>query len=490
MFITPLSRPHSGVVGFSISAPVSPLNFAQPDGLQGCFPGSRGESRGMFRQVSQNMLAGGAQGPPWPREMLSAPQSPMNTHHRRELFREAVKPKKEASMELSNAMLSDSSSELQAAISEARKSGVKRTKVDKALIALQKLEATEACKRATEAKDVEILRKEVMKARRLEIPERDLNAAQQCLEVLEAEEMLRISMRNGVTGHLKKCIDIAVYKGAPENLINEAKALYALSGAERHLASAMRHPDLDKLNTAVGEAQEAGVDKEWVEDAQALRDELKKKEEKPETDNKDGPKDEHEDRLRTAIRLMETGALTKAIFLAKRADEAFKQHPELGSMLHDKSIAEAERLLGEKEVFLHLPNYIRKQDKKKLKETLEKADKQGLEGELIDHGKLVLKQIEALELLNKAISQRDEQKLIEALEPAHACGVDRGRILKAEQTLAHIQARSRLKAAIESKDIQQLADAIEQGAHSLQRKEIMDAETMLKSWERRGIRPG
>ena len=75
-----------------------------------------------------------------------------------------------------------------------------------------------------------------------------------------------------------------------------------------------------------------------------------------------------ETRLRTAINLQETGALLKAIKLARRADDALRGSPELQAHgLHESSIAEAEQLVAFLEVNLQLPSAIRARDQRKLK---------------------------------------------------------------------------------------------------------------------------
>eukprot|EP00930_Biecheleria_cincta_P037566 TRINITY_DN25807_c0_g2_i1.p1 TRINITY_DN25807_c0_g2~~TRINITY_DN25807_c0_g2_i1.p1 ORF type:complete len:524 (+),score=136.54 TRINITY_DN25807_c0_g2_i1:123-1694(+) len=389
------------------------------------------------------------------------------------------------------------------AVSEAKRCGVAQNKVTNAEVKLQEIESIEEIDAAREARDLPRLRRAVNSVHRFKaLGERNekevfstaqlrrLDAAQETLETLEAEEMLKISMRNGVTGHLKKCIDMVVFKkGAPE-LVEEARIILKKSSAERELDKALRTDDVDKLEHAMEIGKDRGLPADDISYAQFRRDELKEeaRQQLEREQKRAQPDDEHETRLRTAISLAETGALTKAIFLAKRADEAFKQYSELGTRLHTESIAEAEQLLGELEVLLHLPAAIKRKDRNKLREVLEKANDFGMtsfQTPILDEGQRLLSALDAEDVLTKALSAKvkDKKKIADALQHARDANSQPELLHKAERFFAQLQVRSQMHAAIDAQDEHALLDAIRQAAPvGLPRKEIIAAETIVAKW--------
>lgn len=389
------------------------------------------------------------------------------------------------------------------AVSEAKRCGVAQNKVTNAQVKLQEIESVEELDSSRDERDLPRLRRAVNTVNRFkaqgEKMEKDvytkaqlrrLDAAQETLDTLESEEMLKISMRNGVTGHLKKCIDMVVFKNGSHELVEQARVILKRDKAEWELDKALKTDDVDKLEHAMEIGKDRGVSEEDISYAQTVRDELKEdaaylleKEQK-----RAQPEDEHETRLRTAISLAETGALTKAIFLAKRADEAFKQYSELGSRTHEDSITEAEQLLGELEVLMHLPPAIKRKDRKRLREVLEKADDFGMtayHAPIIGEGQRLLIALDAEEFLTKALSAkvRDEQKIADALQQAREANSQPDLLYKAERFFAQLQVRSQMHAAIDAADEQALLEAIRKAAPAgLPRKEIIAAETIVAKW--------
>eukprot|EP00435_Cladocopium_sp_Y103_P068257 s370_g31.t1 len=179
--------------------------------------------------------------------------------------------------------------------------------------------------------------------------------------------------------------------------------------------------------------------------------------------------DEVESRLRTAINLQETGALVKAIKLAKRSDDAVRENPEyaVGRCTHEESIKEAEQLVAFLEVDLQLPRAIKARDHQKLKAVLTKASTWFIENEDVTEGQIVLDQLESQEALRLAINSRSEEQLMKAIEQATQHGVERvrttlgwapwqsrqedlvnGLIQKAEASLAQLKASEQLALAV------------------------------------------
>eukprot|EP00439_Symbiodinium_sp_Y106_P069951 s511_g12.t1 len=252
-----------------------------------------------------------------------------------------------------------------------------------------------------------------------------LAAAKKRLDVLTTEEMLRIAMRNNVTGHLQKCIDMAVFRKADPDLIKQAQSLLEKSTAERALIAAMNSREVDKLTQAVEDAVSAGLPAADIEEAKQI--------------------------------LAETGALLKAIKLAKRSDDAMRLNPEYaeGRSTHEESIKEAEHLVVILEVDMQLPRAIRSKDQQKLKAAhsavLTKAKTWHIETEEVEQGEQLLSKIQADENLRLAIVSKSEEQLVAALEEANKCGAERQRILKAEAALALLRGLRELREAIESK---------------------------------------
>jgi len=319
---------------------------------------------------------------------------------------------------------------------------------------------------------------------------RQIDEAQETLDTLEAEEMLKISMRNGVIGHLKKCIDMVVHTKGSQQLVEEARVILKKTSAERELDKALQTDDIDKIEYALELGKERGLPEDDLLYARSLTLELKEeaRHQHQRADTSERPVDEHEERLRTAISLAETGALTKAIFLAKRADEAFEQHPEFGNRLHTKSIAEAEQLLGELEVLLHLPPAMKRKDRKKLREVLVKADSFGMttyETPILDDGQRLLAALDAEDVLAKALSakDKDEQEIVDALQRAREANSQPELLHKAERFFTQLQVRSQILAAIDAKDELALMEAIRNaGPAGLPRKDIVAAETVMAKW--------
>ncbi|CAK9022293.1 unnamed protein product [Durusdinium trenchii] len=315
-----------------------------------------------------------------------------------------------------------------------------------------------------------------------------MESARHALQVLGTEEMLVIAMRNNVTGHLQKCIDVATARGGDPQLIKEAQEMMDKSNAERNLYAALAAPEankVEKLTAALEEATAAGVSVALIEEGkQAL--EVEKEKVKEQNAAKDRPViDEVESRLRTAIDLQETGALLKAIKLAKRADDAVRENPEyaIGRRTHEESIKEAEQLVAFLEVDLQLPRAIRSKDQQKLKAVLTKASTWSIETEDVMQGQMLLGQIEAEDALRAAINSKSEDQLVKALEEASQRSVDRVRILKAEASLAQLRGSEQLALAIlECKDPETLEEAIQKAKEAgVPRSEVSKAEALVKS---------
>lgn len=377
---------------------------------------------------------------------------------------------------------------MQNAIEEARRSGLPSSKLLRAEFELQKILAEEAVVSAQAARDVVALRSAVMRASRLGIDPDTMESARHALQVLGTEEMLVIAMRNNVTGHLQKCIDVATARGGDPQLIKEAQEMMDKSNAERNLYAALAAPEankVEKLTAALEEATAAGVSVALIEEGkQAL--EVEKEKVKEQNAAKDRPViDEVESRLRTAIDLQETGALLKAIKLAKRADDAVRENPEyaIGRRTHEESIKEAEQLVAFLEVDLQLPRAIRSKDQQKLKAVLTKASTWSIETEDVMQGQMLLGQIEAEDALRAAINSKSEDQLVKALEEASQRSVDRVRILKAEASLAQLRGSEQLALAIlECKDPETLEEAIQKAKEAgVPRSEVSKAEALVKS---------
>jgi len=318
-----------------------------------------------------------------------------------------------------------------------------------------------------------------------------MDMARHNLQVLGTEEMLQIAMRNNVTGHLQKCIAVASARGADDGLINQAQTMLDKTMAEKNLYAVMdgdKGQKVQKLQHAIEEATAAGVSPEEIEEAKQLL-EVEKERVKEEEASKEKPQiDEVESRLRTAINLQETGALLKAIKLAKRADDAVRENPEyaVGRCTHEDSIKEAEQLVAELEVHLQLPGAIRSRDHQKLKAVLTKASTWSIENEDVTQGQMLLDQIEAQDGLRTAINSRSEEQLMKAIDQASLHGVDRVRIQKAEASLAQLRASEQLALAIlECKDPETLEDAIQKAKEAgVPRSDVAKAESLVKSLTR------
>ncbi|CAE7403869.1 unnamed protein product [Symbiodinium sp. CCMP2592] len=393
----------------------------------------------------------------------------------------------EAKEALDAAMAAQDTAQLEAAIELSRRAGTPSSRLVKAEFQLQKLYMQEMVERAAASHDAETLRSAVMRASRLGIDSATLAAAKKRLEVLTTEEMLRIAMRNNVTGHLQKCIDMAVFRKADDELIKQAQSLLEKSTAERALIAAMNSREVDKLTQAVEDAVSAGLPAADIEEAKQILAVEQEKAKERENIKEKPPKDEVEERLRTAINLQETGALLKAIKLAKRSDEAVRLNPEYaeGRSTHEESIKEAEHLVVILEVDMQLPRAIRSKDQQKLKAVLTKAKTWHIETEEVEQGEQLLSKIQADENLRLAIVSKSEEQLVAALEEANKSGAERQRILKAEAALALLRGLRELREAIESKDPDWMEQAIQQAKESgVPRTEISKAEGLLKSLTR------
>eukprot|EP00434_Breviolum_minutum_P040661 symbB.v1.2.036142.t1/scaffold5034.1/size31624/1 len=250
--------------------------------------------------------------------------------------------KADAQARLDAALAAKDVAKVQEAIEEAKRAGLPSSKLLGAEFQLQRILAQNAVVSAQSSRDVVALRSAVMRASRLGIDQDTMDMARHNLQVLGTEEMLQIAMRNNVTGHLQKCIAVASARGADDGLINQTMAeknLYAVMDGDKG-------QKVQKLQHAIEEATAAGVSPEEIEEAKQLL-EVEKERVKEEEAAKEKPQiDEVESRLRTAINLQETGALLKAIKLAKRADDAVRENPEyaVGRCTHEDSIKEAEQL--------------------------------------------------------------------------------------------------------------------------------------------------
>lgn len=399
--------------------------------------------------------------------------------------------KADAQARLDAALAAKDVAQVQEAIEEAKRSGLPNSKLLGAEYELQRMMAQDAVVSAESSRDVVALRSAVMRASRLGIDQDTMDMARHSLQVLGTEEMLQIAMRNNVTGHLQKCIDVAQARGADSELIKKAQAMMDKSLAERNLYAVMgggEEKKVEKLTQAIEEATTAGVSPEEIEEAKQMLETEKERAKEKEASKEKPQIDEVESRLRTAINLQETGALLKAIKLAKRADEAVRENPEyaVGRCTHEESIKEAEQLVAFLEVDLQLPRAIKARDQQKLKAVLTKASTWSIQNEDVTEGQIVLDQLESQEALRLAINSRSEEQLMKAIEQATQHGVDRVRIQKAEAFLAQLRASEQLALAVlECKDPETLEDAIQRAKEAgVSRSEVTKAEALVKSLTR------
>lgn len=396
--------------------------------------------------------------------------------------------KADAQARLDAALAAKDVAQVQEAIEEAKRSGLPNSRLLGAEYELQRMMAQDAVVSAESSRDVVALRSAVM---RLGIDQDTMDMARHSLQVLGTEEMLQIAMRNNVTGHLQKCIDVAQARGADSELIKKAQAMMDKSLAERNLYAVMggsEEKKVEKLTQAIEEATAAGVSPEEIEEAKQMLETEKERAKEKEASKEKPQIDEVESRLRTAINLQETGALLKAIKLAKRADEAVRENPEyaVGRCTHEESIKEAEQLVAFLEVDLQLPRAIKARDQQKLKAVLTKASTWSIQNEDVTEGQIVLDQLESQEALRLAINSRSEEQLMKAIEQATQHGVDRVRIQKAEAFLAQLRASEQLALAVlECKDPETLEDAIQRAKEAgVSRSEVTKAEALVKSLTR------
>eukprot|EP00913_Durusdinium_trenchii_P001576 g1460.t1 len=188
----------------------------------------------------------------------------------------------------------------------------------------------------------------------------------------------------------------------------------------------------------------------------------------------------------------ETGALLKAIKLAKRADDAVRENPEyaIGRRTHEESIKEAEQLVAFLEVDLQLPRAIRSKDQQKLKDTcldepqcclygteavLTKASTWSIETEDVMQGQMLLGQIEAEDALRAAINSKSEDQLVKALEEASQRSVDRVRSGSGPRGWSKV-------VQFISEDPETLEEAIQKAKEAgVPRSEVSKAEALVKS---------
>eukprot|EP00930_Biecheleria_cincta_P027874 TRINITY_DN19495_c0_g1_i1.p1 TRINITY_DN19495_c0_g1~~TRINITY_DN19495_c0_g1_i1.p1 ORF type:complete len:532 (-),score=132.17 TRINITY_DN19495_c0_g1_i1:17-1612(-) len=422
---------------------------------------------------------------------------------RRLLFEsgDGMMTKEQADAELAAAKSSGNIDRLKSSILLAQQHGVQRKKVGKADIVLKGLQVQQAIQAAREANDVETLRSAMRRAAHTEgMDDRFLKEARQHLEMLEAEEILRISMRNNVSDHLKKCIDIANSKGVRRDLVAEARALYERSMAERKLVAALQSGETKQIEAAIAEAQTNGTSEKEIEYAQSALTSLSAKQ----TENRapEVQDDPVEQRLIVAINLRETGALLKAILLADKADKVAELEVELAAKngvelpppkTHEALIAEAQVLVAELEVQMHLPVAMRKRDRKKLRAVVEKAEACMKEHRVefldLSQARSLLALLDASESLREAMASKtkDAAKLEAAIQVARDAGVEIARIRKAEQALLEHQMRDRLHEATESNDPDQLSKAIYAAKSVLERREVEKAEQLLRNWSKRAL---